>query len=311
MERKARIAGYSVALGVLAGLLLLIAQLREGLLFPSNRVQVRFPAIGTLMQDDPVKLRGVQVGRVASIEPASDGAVATLEFFHRDRVPAGSRFVNYNYSLFGARMVIFVPGPGPGPVDPDSIQPGDFSTGVAETIHRVEALLATVVEYKRLTERLERGSDSTRSVQQILAQSVYPVLEEFGAMAKDMERLQNAAGAELDRIASASTGVDRFGRDLAAQGDTLVVRANRTLARLAVLTAQATAVLRGLEEIVLAAEDTTNGPGRFLMQREMYDRTLALTHALQDLLKAVREDGLTDAIGFWRNVHIRWRKPEP
>lgn len=311
MERHARIVGYSVALAILAGMLGLVALLQEGLMFSHNRVKVRFPAIGTLMQDDPVKLRGVQIGRVASIEPARDGAVATLEFFHRDPIVRGSRFINYNYSLFGARMVILVPGAGAEAIDPDSIQPGDFSSGVAETIHKVEDLMRTVVEYKRLSTRLERGTDSTRSIQEILTTQVYPVLEEFGALTRDMERLQNAAGAELDRISAASAGVDRFGRNLAAQSDTLVLRANRTLARLALLTTQATAVLHGLEQIVLACEDTSKGASRFLVQRDLYDRTLALTHALQDLLKVVREDGLTDAIHFWRNVHIRWRNPAP
>ena len=65
----------------------------------------------------------------------------------------------------------------------------------------------------------------------------------------------------------------------------------------------------GLEEVVVACQDTTQGPSRFLVQRELYDRTLAITHALQDLLKVLRDDGLTDAIHFWRNVHIRFRKP--
>jgi phospholipid/cholesterol/gamma-HCH transport system substrate-binding protein len=309
MERYARIAGYSVALAILAGMLGLVAMLQEGLLFPHNRVKVRFPAIGTLIEDDPIKLRGVQVGRIESIEAARDGAVATLEFYHRTPVPKGSRFINYNYSLFGARMVILVPGTGSEPIHPDSIQPGDFSSGVAENIHKVENLLTTVMEYKRLSSRLERGTDSTKSIQEILTNQVYPVLEQFGALAKDMETLQNAAGSELDRISAAAVGVDRFGRDLASQSDTLIVRANRTLARLAILTTQATTVLRGLEEIVIACEDTTKGSGRFLVQRELYDRTLALTHALQDMLKVVREEGLTDAIHFWRNVHIRWRKP--
>jgi hypothetical protein len=81
------------------------------------------------------------------------------------------------------------------------------------------------------------------------------------------------------------------------------------LAQLAILTAQSTVVLRGLEEIALACQDTSKGPSRFLVQRDIYDRTLALTHALQDLLKVIKQDGLTDAIHFWRNVHLHWRKP--
>src|SRR4051812_16187015 len=110
MENTARIAGYSVALAILAGMLSVIFILREGVLFPHNRVKVAFPSIGTLMEDDPVKSRGVEVGRVASIEAGNGTAVATLELYRRVTLPKDTRFINYNYSMFGARMVIMVPG---------------------------------------------------------------------------------------------------------------------------------------------------------------------------------------------------------
>jgi phospholipid/cholesterol/gamma-HCH transport system substrate-binding protein len=310
MEKHARLAGYSMALVLLAGLLWIVSMLREGLLFPHNRLKVAFPAVGTLMEDDPVKLQGVQVGRVSAIEAIDGKTVAVLEFFHRTPIPKGSRFINYNYSLFGARMVILVPGNSREPIDGNRIQEGDFSTGVAETIHKVEDLLVTVLEYKRLGSRLEKGSDTSLSIQQLLTTKVYPALEEFGALTKDLEALQNEAGAQLDQLAAASVRVNGFGRDLSSQSDTLMIRANRTLAQLTSLTVQATVILKGLEEVIVACEDTTKGANRFLVQRDMYDRALSLTHALQDLLKVAKNEGLTDAIHFWRNVHIKGRKPK-
>ena len=305
MEKYARVTGYLVALAMLAGLLSLVALLREDLLFPHNRVRVSFPSIGTLMEDDPVNLQGVQVGRVSKIEAGQGESVATLEFFHRTRITKGSRFINFNYSLFGARMVILVPGTSPEPLDASVIHQGDFSTGVAETIHKVEDLLVTVMEYKRLSSRLELGSGSTLSLQGYLTTKVYPVLEEFGKMAHDLQILQNEVATQLERLTSASIQVDRFGRDLSAGSDTLIHRANRTLAQLASLTAQSTLILRSLEEVLIAGQDTTKGPSRFLVQRDLYDRALSLTHAMQDLLKVVKKEGLKDVIHFWRNVHFR------
>ena len=299
-----------MALALLAALLWTVSMLREGILFPHNRIRVAFPAIGTLMEDDPVKLQGVQVGRVAEIESENGSAIATLEFFHRTPIMKGSRFINFNYSLFGARMVILVPGDSKTPIDKNAIQQGDFSSGVAETIHKVEDLLVTVMEYKKLSTRLEMGSDTSLSIQEFLAKRVYPVLEEFGAFTRDLETLQTQAGSHLDRLSQASVEVNRFGRELSVGTDTLVLRANRTLGQLAVLTAQAAVVLKSLEEIVIASQDTSKGASRFLVQREMYDQALSLTHALQDILKIAKKDGLTDAIHFWRNVHIRWGKPK-
>lgn len=309
MEKYARITGYASALAILLGALALVMGLREGVLFPHNRVQVRFPSIGTLMEDDPVKLRGVAVGRVASIRAEGGEAIATLEFFHRTPLPADSRFVNYNYSLFGARMVILVPGSSRDPMDAAKVQQGDFSTGVSETIHRVEELLRAVSEYKRLSMRLERGSDTSLSVQQFLVDRVYPVLERFAVLAKDMDTLQAVAGARLDGLEAAAAGMDRLGGGLSSQSDTLVSRAGRTLDRLARLTAQSAIVLHSLEEIALACQDTTRGPGRLLSNRDLYDKTLAVTHAMEDMLRLLEKDGLTDAIHFWRNVRVRWKKP--
>jgi len=308
MEKYARIVGYASALAILLAALALVMGLREGVLFPHHRVRVRFPAIGTLMEDDPVKLRGVTVGRVASIQAENGEAIATLEFFHGTPIPADSRFVNYNYSLFGARMVILVPGTSREPMDAERVQQGDFSTGVSESIHRVEELLRTVSEYKRLSMRLDRGSDTSLSVQQFLALRVYPVLERFAALTRDMDTLQNAAGSQLDGLETAVAGMDRLGRGLSSQSDTLVARAERTLDRLARLTAQSTVVLHGLEEIAIACQDTTHGPGRLIANRDLYDKTMAVTHALENMLKLLEKDGLTDAIHFWRNVHVRWKK---
>src|SRR3712207_3927968 len=108
MENTARLTGYAIALTVLGGLLALVLMLQDGALFRANEVRVVFPAIGTLMEDDPVKLHGVEVGRVADISATPEGSVATLDLCHRVPLATDSRFVNYNYILCGARMVILV-----------------------------------------------------------------------------------------------------------------------------------------------------------------------------------------------------------
>src|SRR5690606_14683385 len=261
-------------------------------------------------EDDPVTQHGVQVGRVASIQAGQEGTIATLEFFHRTPIPGGSRFINYNYSLFGARMIILVPGNSPEPLDISAIQPGVFSSGVAESIHRVEELLTTMMEYKRLSARLESGGDSSMSLQALLETRIYPALEDFAVLSRELELLQNAATSHLGGLASASLKVDRFGKDISSQSDSLISRANRTLLQLAEVTAQATVVLRSLEALMSASQDSTGMPGSILVRREMYDKALTLTHTLRDLLEAWKKEGLKDIIHFWRNVHFRWKKSD-
>ncbi len=311
LENTARITGYFVILAFLAGMLMVVLTLRQGLLFPHNRVKVNFPTVGTLMEHDPVKMQGVEIGRVDHIESGPGTAIATLEIYKHMTFPTDTRFINYNYSLFGARMIIVVMGHSTEPMDQNQAQQGIFSTGVTETIHQVSGLLKTVTEYQKLANRLEHGNDTTPSLQQLLATQVYPMLEDFSRFTGELELLQVEIESELNRLATAGSQINRFSQSVAANTDTMVLRANRSLEQLARLSVQSTLLLNGIEKIMIKAQDTTTGPGRLLMQRELYDQTLSLTHSLLDLLNLAKKEGLRDAIHFWRNVHLHSRKSKP
>jgi ABC-type transporter Mla subunit MlaD len=309
MEKTARLAGYILSLTALAGLMILVAFLQDGNLFRRHLVQVSFPAVGTLMEDDPVKARGVEVGRVDRIERGPDGQpLVTLELYKRRPLARDTRFIDYNYSLFGARMVVLVPGSSAEPLDVDRIQQGYFSSGVTESIHKVDELLRTVVEYQGLASRLESGNDSVPALHQLLSAKVYPALDRFGAFASRLERLENQASADLDRVALASRQMKGFSRVMTAGTDSLVSKAQLTVERVALLTAQTTAILVSLEKMIATAQDTSALAGRLLTDRELYERTMVVAHALTDLLRKVEEEGLKDIINFWRNVHLRKRK---
>ncbi|HLP39889.1 MAG TPA: MlaD family protein [Fibrobacteria bacterium] len=309
MEHTSRIAGYTIAFLGLLGLMAVLAFLEEGSLFRRALVKVSFPTVGTLMVDDPVKLRGVEVGRVDAIEPGPDGPVVTLELYKKALLPRDTRFVNYNYSLFGARMVVLVPGHAAEPLDPAAVHAGHFSTGVTESIHKVNMLLRAMVEYQGLASRLEHGNDTTQSLEAMLRTKVYPTLDKFGAFATRLESLEGRASTELDGLARATGQVRSFSRTMAMGSDTLVAKAHLTVERLATLTTRTTMVLGGLEKMILSAQDTSSLAGRMLANRDLYERTLILAHALKDLLKQVEQEGLKNIIGFWRNVHIRERNP--
>lgn len=311
MEKSARLAGYTLAFLALAGLMVVVAFLQDGNLFLRSTLQVSFPTMGSLMEDDPVRLRGVEIGRVDRIERGPDGPVVTLELYKRMKLPRDSRFVNFNYSLFGARMVVLVPGKSPDPMDYDVVQAGHFTTGVAETIHRVDQLLRTVVEYQGLAARLDKGNDTALSFQQILSTQVYPALDEFGIFAKRLEDLEQRASSDLEVLARASSQVHRYSTIMSAGTDTLVTKAQLTLERLATLTAQTTLILNGLEKIMLASQDTSVLAGKILAQRDLYERSLILAHVLHDLLQEVKTRGLKDIIHFWRNVHFGRSRPKP
>lgn len=308
MENSARLAGYSLTLLALACLMGVLANLQDGGLFRRALIEVEFPSVGTLMEDDPVTLKGVEVGRVDGIRRSPRGPVVTLELYKRTPLSADTRFINYNYSLFGARMVVLSPGRSPEPLDPDAVQQGYFVSGVAESIHKVEELLRTVVEYRGLADRLERGGDSALSFRDLLERRIYPALDGFTAFAAQLETLERKASGNLDGVARASADMRRWSGTMAHGTDTLVAQAQATVDRMSRLTAQTVVLLNGMEKVILATQDSSRLTGRLLAQRDLYERTLSLSHALNDLLKDIQKQGLKDIIHFWRNVHFRDRK---
>lgn len=305
MDSSARLAGYTLTLVALACLMGVLANLKDGGLFRRTLIQVEFPTVGTLIEDDPVTLKGVEVGRVDRLERGPRGPIVTLELYKRLTLPRDTRFINYNYSLFGARMVVLAPGRSPEALDPGAVQQGYFVSGVAESIHKVEELLRIVVEYKGLADRLERGGDSALSFRQLLETRIYPALDGFTEFAERLESLERRASGDLDGMARTSDEVRKWSGAMAQSSDTLVAKAQATLDRVARLTAQTVVLLDGLEKLVLASQDTTGMPGKLLAQRDLYERTLTLSHALHDLLKHLKEQGLKDIIHMWRNIHFR------
>ena len=142
-----------------------------------------------------------------------------------------------------------------------------------------------------------------------MATRVYPALDGFTAFAGRLEALEGRASAELEVLARTSGQVRAWSAAMAHGTDTLVVKAQATVERLSRLTAQTVVLLDGLERLMLASQDSTTLMGRVLAHRDLYERSLTLSHALHDLLLKVRSQGLKDIIHFWRNVKFRKRSP--
>jgi hypothetical protein len=249
----------------------------------------------------------VEIGRVSDISASPEGSITTLEFYHRTRLPSDTRFVNFNYSLFGARMVIAVPGSSPSPLDRKAIHRGEFSNGVAETIHRVDELLRTVVEYQSLSSRFEKGGTEGESLADLLNRRIYPTLDEFGRFARRLEELQDKASGDLTEAAAFSDAMNRGALRLANRTDSMLAKTARIIEDVAVLTARSGALLESLEKLMIATADTSRASGKLLRDRELYEKTVSLSKSLHDLIKLVKKEGLEDVIHFWRNVRFRSR----
>src|ERR1700748_1429485 len=116
-EPRARIAGYDTVGALRIFICWIGHSVLHEILHPDRVISVRFPDLGTLKIEDPVVENGVPIGRIKSVRLQDGFPLAEVELYRRDFIPSDSRFIDFNHSLMGARMVVLHPGHSEIPMD--------------------------------------------------------------------------------------------------------------------------------------------------------------------------------------------------
>ena len=74
---------------------------------------------------DPVRLRGINIGRVLQAQLDGEGVLITLEIEGEWRIPTGSRIELFSAGILGGMVVSILPGRGEGFVEPMGLIPGE------------------------------------------------------------------------------------------------------------------------------------------------------------------------------------------
>lgn len=123
-------------------------------------VKATMPQVGNLIQHDPVRLAGVRIGQVMSVDTTSDGmAHLDLQLSPGTKLPVDSTLIVRANGLLGARYVQVVPGASrdmiadDGTIKPDATQSLTF--GVPEALDTLDP--KTRKELRHLTTGLGTG----------------------------------------------------------------------------------------------------------------------------------------------------------
>lgn len=153
------VVGLVTVVGIV-GLVALSAAFFRGSFIPSVPVTVVSERSGLVMNPDAkVKMLGVEVGRVASIEHQSDGTAAIHLAMDPDRlemIPANARVDIASSTVFGAKFIQFLP---PVEATSASMQPGDVVRAERVTVEintvfeKLSSVLA-VIEPEKLNQTL-------------------------------------------------------------------------------------------------------------------------------------------------------------
>ena len=234
-----------------------------------------------IRRGDPVRMRGINIGRVYSFELAPGGGVhITMEVEGEYRVPREASTELLSMGFLGGMVVSVIPGESDDYVEPWDIIPGttlpgvldqadDLALDVSDVMGRVQGLLAdsTISDVGALVA-------STRDVMADLAKVVDGQEAEFRTV---MESLKRSA-ANMEGV----TGSEDWSATLASAENTMAVL-ERTSTGVNESVGSLNAILGRLER----GEGTL---GKLLVTDELHTSLNSTLQSLEELLDDIREN---------------------
>lgn len=272
--------GIFVILGIAAFFTILFSMTNPAMFRGRYMMTTHVEDAQGIRRGDPVRMRGINVGRVHDFELDRGGVTVTLEVNGEWAVPRGSRAELTSAGLLGGMIVSIVPGDGGGAmsawdelpgtsVDGVFDQAGDLAGGAQDVLVRIQALLSdstvagtaeTVAAFRDLLQSLTGVVDDQ-------AAEIRSITESLARSAENVEGLTDAE--ELQRaIASAESAISTLDRT-AASAETAASRLD--------------AVLAGIER----GDGTI---GQLFKNDSLYHSLNAAAASLKDLLDDVKEN---------------------
>ncbi len=234
---------------------------------------------------DPVRIRGINIGRVQGSALDGEGVLITLEIDGEWRIPNGSRVEMYSEGILGGMIVSIVPGQGEGFVEPMGLLPGETSPdllasagGMAveaeDILGQIRALLndSSVAAAGEAVAHLRDVASDLSALTEGQAGEIRTFMQSLQRSAANVEGITEGDEwkATFAAADAALAGLDRTSGEMAktvASLNTILGRLERgegTLGRLSTddsLYEELEATVRTMRELM---EDIKANPGRYL-----------------------------------------------
>jgi phospholipid/cholesterol/gamma-HCH transport system substrate-binding protein len=214
---------------------------------PLNTMTLRFPEVGSLALEDPVRMEGTQVGQISGFDHDSMGRV--LVYVQSPKpipVRVSSRVAVKVKGVMGERFIeIGIGNPGDPLADTKQIVDGSFEMGPSEAIAYMDLLAAKISELKDIMGKIRYGENGKRSfvqafndVANTVDTLVYKVLTELGGMEDSLSSGLDSAALFIEQTAKLASNVSvtapKLIEDLNAiivKIDTVIPKVEKAIAR--------------------------------------------------------------------------------
>jgi len=284
--------GVFVILGVVASLTALYTLTDAALFRGRYIIQTVVPDAGGIRRGDPVQMRGVNIGRVASFRIISAGVEIDLEIEGRYPIPADSRVELRSGGLLGGMVANVVPGASDQDVGWSDTLPGSIGKGIFDQIDALqEQADQALTRVQRLLDEktiqnVHEGGDDLRQLLRRLNEVTAEQQDEFAALTRSLRRTaesleQTATGPEIgrsiERIDALTGRLDSLVASLdqsARSAESILARIDRGEGSLGKLTrdetlydnaaAAAASVKKAADELANLAEDVRSQPSKYV-----------------------------------------------
>ena len=301
---------FSVGLVVLLAIFILIF----GMFFLNEKdlretfdvYHLRFTQVSTLVLDDPVKINGVKLGRVESIELAGHRVVVTVRLKSNVKIPKDSEIRVQNIGIMGERQIGMILGDSEEYYVPGDTITGQFDAGIAgiaealglagEVCDSTKVLLEAVKtalngtianpdfqdRFKTLLVKAENLEDRLMS----LVTTTDPQLK------KSLANL-NKVTVKVNELVD---GVKEPINGLFAGTDKVMGNANHLISELEDVTKHLDGLIAKVQSKMDSKDNTV---GILLNDRQLHDDLVKTVRSADSLFKIILQDGLDINVDFF------------
>jgi len=257
-----------------------------------NTFHLRFSQVSTLVLDDPVKVNGVKLGKVESIELAGHRVVVTIRLRNDVKIPKDSEIRVQNIGIMGERQIGMILGDSTQYFTPGDTIDGQFDAGIAEALglagevcdstkvllESVKAALNGTIaspdfqdRFKTLLSKAENLEDRLMS----LINTTDPQLK------KSLNGLNEVTVKVNELVDGVKPPID----NLFAGTDKVMNNANNLISELE-------GVTKHLDELIAKVQSPDNTVGTLLNDKTLHDDLVKTVHSADSLFRVILHDGL-------------------
>ena len=298
---------FSVGLVVLLAIFILIF----GMFFLNEKdlretfdvYHLRFTQVSTLVLDDPVKINGVKLGRVESIELSGHRVVVTVRLKSNVKIPKDSEIRVQNIGIMGERQIGMILGDSEEFFVPGDTITGQFDAGIAEALglagevcdstkvllEAVKTALNGTIANPEFQDRLKTLLVKAENLEDRLMSLVSTTDPQLKKSLANLNKVTLKVNELVDGVKEPING-------LFAGTDKVMGNANHLISELEGVTKHLDDLIAKVQSKMDSKDNTV---GILLNDRQLHDDLVKTVRSADSLFKVILQDGLDINVDFF------------